>query len=90
MLTFDSRNSAALDEELVMLLAEVDEVEVDEDWTVEIVSPTKTYMPSARPASTSSHGISLPPSSNTVTTGPGTVVVVTASRRSIGDPCLAG
>jgi hypothetical protein len=64
-------------------------VEVAAARTVEILSPTRTYIPAASPASTSSAGITSPWSSKIVTIGPGTVVVVEAPRGSMEVPCLA-
>lgn len=89
----DARNSAATfeDDDTAAELEEEDEVDVEEldaAAAVVIVSPTRTYFPSANPFSTSSAEMTWPLSSKTVTTGPGTVVVV-AARRSRGEPCLA-
>jgi hypothetical protein len=72
-------------------VVEVGVVEVVEAGrTVEILSPTRTYFPIEIPASTSAGGITCPSNSKTVTIGPGTVVVVAASRPTTCAPCLAG
>ena len=55
--------------------------------TVEMVSPIKTYIPFAIPASTTSYGIAVPSRTYSVVTGPATIVVTT-SRPCTGEPCL--
>jgi hypothetical protein len=66
-------------------------VGVDElvGMTVEIASPTRTYNPDFRPASTTDQSRNSPLSSYRVTTAGSTVVTVTVSRPLIGEPFLA-
>jgi len=75
------RNSAASEED------RVGDAELGAAMTVEIVSPTKTYIPFAIPASTTSYGIAVPSRTYSVVTGPATTVVTT-SRPCTGEPCL--
>jgi hypothetical protein len=75
------KNSAASEED------GVGDAELGAGITVEMVSPIKTYIPFAIPASTTSYGIAVPSRTYSVVTGPATIVVTT-SRPCTGEPCL--